>query len=78
MNPLMASMWPMNNMRQMMQMVNGIKQMMNGQNPDTVVKLFSQKNPQFAQFLRDNQGKSPQQIAQDYGLDWNMVQNFLK
>ena len=78
MNPLMASMGPMNNMRQMMQMVNGIKQMMNGQNPDTVMKLFAQKNPQFAQFLRDNQGKSPQQIAQDYGLDWNMVQNFLK
>ena len=78
MNPLMASIGPMNNMRQMMQMVNGIKQMMNGQNPDTVMKLFSQKNPQFAQFLRDNQGKSPQQIAQDYGLDWNMVQGFLK
>ena len=78
MNPLMASIGPMNNMRQMMQMVNGIKQMMSGQNPDTVMKLFSQKNPQFAQFLRDNQGKSPQQIAQDYGLDWNMVQGFLK
>ena len=78
MNPLMASIGPMNNMRQMMQMVNGIKQMMNGQNPDTVMKLFAQKNPQFAQFLRDNQGKSPQQIAQDYGLDWNMVQSFLK
>ena len=78
MNPLMASMGPMNNMRQMMQMVNGIKQMMNGQNPDTVMKLFAQKNQQFAQFLRDNQGKSPQQIAQEYGLDWNMVQGFLK
>ena len=78
MNPLMESMGPMNNMRQMMQMVNGIKQMMNGQNPDTVMKLFSQKNPQFAQFLRDNQGKIPEQIARDYGLDWNMVQNFLK
>ena len=78
MNPLMASMGPMNNMRQMMQMVNGIKQMMNGQNPDTVMKLFAQKNPQFEQFLRDNQGKSPQQIAQDYGLDWGMIQGFLK
>ena len=78
MNPLMASMGPMNNMRQMMQMVNGIKQMMNGQNPDTVIKMFAQKNPQFARFLRDNQGKSPEQIARDYGLDWNMVQNFLK
>ena len=78
MNPLMASMGPMNNMRQMMQMVNGIKQMMNGKNPDTVMKLFAQKNQQFAQFLRDNHGKSPQQIAQDYGIDWNMVQGFLK
>lgn len=78
MNPLMASMGPMNNMRQMMRMVNGIKQMMNGQNPDTVMKLFAQKNQQFAQFLRDNQGKSPEQIARDYGLDWSMVQNFLK
>ena len=78
MNPLMSSMGTMNNMRQMMQMVNGIKQMMNGQNPDTVMKMFAQKNPQFAQFLRDNQGKSPQQIAQEYGLDWNMVQGFLK
>ena len=78
MNPLMASMGPMNNMRQMMQMVNGIKQMMNGKNPDTVMKLFAQKNPQFAQFLQDNQGKSPQQIAQDYGLDWGMIQGFLK
>ena len=78
MNPLMASMGPMGNMRQMMQMVNGIKKMMNGQNPDTVMKLFAQKNPQFAQLLRDNQGKSRQQIAQEYGLDWNMVQGFLK
>lgn len=78
MNPLMASVGPMNNMRQMMQIVNGIKQMMNGQNPDTVMKLFAQKNPQFSQFLRDNQGKSPQKIAQEYGLDWNMVQGFLK
>lgn len=78
MNPLMASIGPMNNMRQMMQMVNGIKQMMNGQNPDTVIRLFAQKNPQFAQFLRDNHGKSPQQIAQEYGLDWNIVQGFLK
>lgn len=75
MNPLMAS---MGNMQQMMQMVGSIKQMMSGQNPDVVMKLFAQKNPQFAQFVKGNQGKSPEQIAKDYGLDWNMVQNFLK
>lgn len=78
MNPLMTSMNPIGNMRQMMQMVGSIKQMMNGQNPDVVMKLFAQKNPQFAQFAKENQGKSPEQIAKDYGLDWNMVQNFLK
>ena len=78
MNPLMTSMNPMVNMSQMMQMVGSIRQMMGGQNPDVVMKLFAQKNPQFAQFVKDNQGKSPEQIAKDYGLDWNMVQNFLK
>lgn len=78
MNPLMTSMEPTGNIRQMMQMVGSIKQMMSGQNPDVVMKLFAQKNPQFAQFVKDNQGKSPEQIAKDYGLDWNIVQNFLK
>lgn len=75
MNPLMSS---MNNMQQMMQMVGSIKQMMVGQNPDAVMKLFAQRNPQFAQFMKENQGKSPEQIAKDYGLDWNMVQQFIK
>lgn len=78
MNPLMTSMEPMGNMRQMMQMVGSIKRMMSGQNPDVVMKLFAQKNPQFAQFVKDNQGKSPEQIAKDYGLDWNMVQGMMK
>lgn len=78
MNPLMTSMGPMGNMQQMMQMVGSIKQMMSGQNPDVFMKLFAQKNPQFAQFVKDNQGKSPEQVAKDYGLDWNMVQGFLK
>lgn len=75
MNPLMSS---MNNMQQMMQMVGSIKQMMIGQNPDAVMKLFAQRNPQFAQFMKENQGKSPEQIAKDYGLDWNMVHQFIK
>lgn len=78
MNPLMTSMNPIGNMRQMMQMVGSIKQMMIGQNPDAVMKLFAQRNPQFAQFMKENQGKSPEQIAKDYGLDWNMVQQFIK
>ena len=75
MNPLMAN---MGNMQQIMQTVNNIRRMMNGQNPDSVVQMMAQQNPQFAQFLKDNQGKSPEQIARDYGLDWGMIQGLMK
>ena len=75
MNPLMAN---MGNVQQIMQTVNNLRRMMEGQNPDSVMQMMAQKNPQFAQFLMDNQGKSPEQIAKDYGLDWNMVQGLMK
>lgn len=52
--------------------------MLKGQNPDQLLQMFAQKNPQFAQFLRVNQGKSPQQIAADYGIDMSLVQELLK
>lgn len=78
MNPLMQAMGPMSGMNQMMQTVNNLRKMMSGQDPNTVLQMMARQNPQFAQFLKDNQGKSPQQIAQDYGIDWNMVQGFLK
>ena len=52
--------------------------MLKSQNPDQLLQMFAQKNPQFAQFLRVNQGKSPQQIAADYGIDMSLVQEILK
>lgn len=52
--------------------------MLKGQNPDRLLQMFAQKNPQFAQFVRANQGKSPQQIAADYGIDISLVQQLLK
>lgn len=30
-------------------------------------------NPQFKQFYEDNKNKTPQQICEEYGLDYNMV-----
>lgn len=35
-------------------------------------------NPQFASFYRQNQGKSPEQIAKEYGIDENVLRMFLK
>ncbi len=52
--------------------------MLKGQNPDQLLQLFAQKNLQFAQFMRENQGKSHQQIAADYGIDMSLVQQLLK
>lgn len=87
MNPLMQNAAPMmngnpmmgmmGNMQAMMQQVRQIKQMLIGQNVDTVAQMFAQKNPQFAQFQQEIVGKTPQQVAQEYGLDWNMVKQMI-
>lgn len=78
MNPLMSAIGPMGNMQKMMQTISNLRSMMSGKNPDAVMRMMEQKNPQFAQFVKDNEGKSPEQIANDYGLDWGMIQGFLK
>lgn len=80
MNPLVQMMGgsPMiNNIQAATQQVRQIKQMLSGQNVDAVARMFAQKNPQFAQFQRDIAGKTPQQVAQEYGLDWNMVKQMI-
>ena len=52
--------------------------MLKGQNPDQLLQMFAQKHPPFAQFMRANQGKSPQQIAADYGIDMSLVPQLMK
>lgn len=52
--------------------------MLKSQNPDQLLQMFAQKNPQFARFMQANQGKSPQQIASEYGIDMDLVQQLLK
>lgn len=80
MNPLAQMMGGgpmMSNIQTAAQQIRQIKQMLNGQNPDAVAQIFAQKNPQFAQFQREIAGKTPQQVAQEYGLDWNMVRQMI-
>ena len=59
---------------QLKQMVGMIK----GQNPQQLAQLMAQRNPQFAAFLQQNQGKSPEQIASEYGIDMNLVRELLR
>ena len=49
---------------------------MNG-NPQMMFAQMMNSNPKFQAFVKDNQGKSPQQIAQENGLDWNSIQKFI-
>ena len=65
---------PLAMMGQLKQMVGMIR----GQDPRQVAQLMAQRNPQFAEFLRQNQGKSPEQIAADYGIDMNFVRDLMR
>ena len=79
MNPLMQAMGgtPFANIQAIMNQIGQLRQLAGG-NPNAAIQMLSQRNPQFAQFLQQNHGKSPEQIAKDYGIDWNMVQSIMK
>lgn len=75
MNPLMQAMgskagglW---NILQIMNMVRG-------KDPNAVMTMLAQKNPQFRKFMDSCKGKTPEQVAQEYGVDLNAVRQFLR
>jgi hypothetical protein len=43
--------------------------------PQSMAQQMMRTNPQFAEFVRRNQGKSPDQIAQEHGIDFGAVQS---
>jgi len=57
--------------------INAIKGMING-NPQAMAMQLMQSNPQFAAFVRQNQGKSVEQIAQENGIDMEALRQALK
>lgn len=69
---------PQNNPLSMMGQLKQMAQMMRGQDPQQLVQSFAQRNPQFAAFLRQNQGKRPEQIAQENGIDMGLIRQILR
>lgn len=55
-----------------------IRQVLNGQAPEAVFNRMLQTNPAFAQFVQQNKGKTPEQLARDYGIDPQLIQQILK
>lgn len=51
--------------------------MLNGQNPQAIFQNLMQSNPQFQKFMQDNKGKSLDQIAQENGVDPNLLHRFI-
>lgn len=72
MNPIlqMLQQKPMNNMMSLISAVKG--------NPEGMFNSMMQNNPQFRKFIKDNEGKSIQDIAMQYGIDINTLNNLLK
>lgn len=66
MNPLFQAMNQRpNNMSDVM---NVIKQLRSG-NPAQIAQQMMMQNPQFRQFMEQNKGKDPMQVAKDNGID---------
>lgn len=58
-----------NPLQSAMQAVN----MMRHANPEQVMRTMMRDNPQFAEFINANKGKSPEQIASEHGIDINAI-----
>ena len=69
---------PQNNPMAMMGQLKQMVGMLRGQDPNQVALQMAQRNPQFAAFLQQNRGKSPEQIAADYGVDMNLVRELMR
>lgn len=65
-NPILKALMPQNNM---LGRLAEIKQAVSGQNPEVLFGQMMQSNPAFASFVEANKGKSPEQIAQENGID---------
>lgn len=62
-----------NQLGSMMNIMNILK---NG-NPNAIYNQMINSNPQFRSFVDQNKGKSPEQIAEEYGIDFNQIKSFL-
>ncbi len=69
-----SSLFP-KNQQNPLQMLNNIKALANG-NPQAMFNQMLNTNPQFAKFVNENKGLSPEQIAKNYGVDLSQVKNF--
>ena len=69
---------PQSNPMAMMGQIRQTMSMLRGQDPRQVAQLMAQRNPQFAAFLQQNHGKTPEQIAAENGIDMSFVRELMR
>lgn len=53
-----------------------LRSMMQG-DPSALISNLAQSNPQFAQFMAQNQGRTPEEAFKAYGYDFQQVMNII-
>ena len=74
-NSLLSRQQPQNNGNIIGQLA-GIRDLMSG-NPQAVFDNLMRSNPRFAEFVRQNQGKTPEQIAAENNIDMDQIRSLL-
>lgn len=74
MNPIINAMAHKPQINDLMALIQTIK----SGNPSEIFDRQMRENPQFQKFVDENKGKSPEEIAEKYGIDYNMIRQFLK
>lgn len=70
-NPMMKMLSVQSSNNNILSTISAIK---NG-NSNILFEKMLKTNPQFQQFIQQNQGKSPEQIAQEHGININDIKN---
>lgn len=50
-----------------------IMQLLRSGNPEQIAQQMMQNNPQFKAFVQANQGKTPEQVAREHGVDLGQI-----
>ena len=70
MNPLMQAMNGANNP---MNNIQSVINMLKSGNPKQIAMNMMNQNPRFRQFMEQNKGKTPEQVARENGIDLNEI-----
>ena len=72
-NPLMQMMPGATAAPNGMASLGNIVRMLRSGNPEQIAQQLMQQNPQFRAFVQANQGKSPDQVARENGVDLGQI-----